>query len=45
MGFLGIDTPEEHGGIGGDFITSSIVMEEQYDFLPFFKLLVFNDIF
>ncbi|KAI8778426.1 long-chain specific acyl-CoA dehydrogenase mitochondrial [Biomphalaria glabrata] len=29
MGFLGIDTPEEHGGIGGDFITSSIVMEEQ----------------
>ncbi|KAH9514296.1 hypothetical protein Btru_028651 [Bulinus truncatus] len=29
MGFLGIDTPEEHGGLGGDFITSSVVMEEQ----------------
>ncbi|CAL1545006.1 unnamed protein product [Lymnaea stagnalis] len=29
MGLLGVATPEEHGGLGGDFLTSSIVMEEQ----------------
>ena len=28
-GFLGVDTPAEHGGIGGDFIDGSIIMEEQ----------------
>ncbi|GFR68591.1 long-chain specific acyl-CoA dehydrogenase, mitochondrial [Elysia marginata] len=29
MGLLGIATPEEHGGLGGDFLTSSIVLDEQ----------------
>lgn len=28
-GFLGVDTPEEHGGIGGDFLHGSVIMEEQ----------------
>jgi len=28
-GLLGVDTPDEHGGAGGDFIDASIVMEEQ----------------
>ena len=29
MGLLGVATPEEHGGLGGDFLMTSIVMEEQ----------------
>ena len=29
MGLLGVATPEEHGGIGGDFLMSSIVLDEQ----------------
>ncbi|KAK3801118.1 hypothetical protein RRG08_029378 [Elysia crispata] len=28
MGLLGIATPEEQGGLGGDFLTSSIVIDE-----------------
>jgi len=28
-GLLGTDTPEEHGGYGGDFMDAAIVMEEQ----------------
>lgn len=28
-GLLGTDTPEEHGGLGGDFKDAAIVMEEQ----------------
>jgi len=28
-GLLGTDTPEEHGGVGGDFKDAAIVMEEQ----------------
>ncbi|XP_045108854.1 long-chain specific acyl-CoA dehydrogenase, mitochondrial-like [Portunus trituberculatus] len=29
QGLLGTDTPEEHGGIGGDFKDAAIIMEEQ----------------
>ncbi|BFZ22245.1 hypothetical protein BsWGS_25284 [Bradybaena similaris] len=29
MGLLGVDTPEEHGGLGGDFLMSCVVGEEQ----------------
>uniref|UniRef100_A0A6A7FNF0 Long-chain specific acyl-CoA dehydrogenase n=2 Tax=Hirondellea gigas TaxID=1518452 RepID=A0A6A7FNF0_9CRUS len=29
LGFLGTDTPEEHGGLGGDFKDAAIIMEEQ----------------
>merc|ERR1719370_1251250 len=28
-GLLGVDTPMEHGGLGGDWLDASIVMEEQ----------------
>lgn len=28
-GLLGTDTPEEHGGIGGNFLDATIIMEEQ----------------
>lgn len=28
-GLLGIYTPEEHGGIGGDLLSANIVWEEQ----------------
>lgn len=28
-GLLGIFTPEEHGGIGGDLLSAAIVWEEQ----------------
>ncbi|GFN78844.1 long-chain specific acyl-coa dehydrogenase, mitochondrial [Plakobranchus ocellatus] len=29
MGLLGVATPEEQGGLGGDFLMSSIVLDEQ----------------
>ncbi|XP_059154751.1 long-chain specific acyl-CoA dehydrogenase, mitochondrial-like [Physella acuta] len=29
MGLLGVDTPESHGGLGGDFLMAAIVIEEQ----------------
>ena len=29
QGLLGIDTAEENGGLGSDFLTASIVLEEQ----------------
>ncbi|XP_002126870.2 long-chain specific acyl-CoA dehydrogenase, mitochondrial-like isoform X1 [Ciona intestinalis] len=29
MGILGVNTPEEHGGIGGDWLSAAIVHEEQ----------------
>jgi long-chain-acyl-CoA dehydrogenase len=29
QGLLGVDTPEEHGGIGSDWLSASIIMEEQ----------------
>lgn len=28
-GLLGVFTPEEHGGIGGDLLSAAIVWEEQ----------------
>ena len=29
QGLLGVGTPAEHGGIGGDWLDASIVLEEQ----------------
>ena len=29
MGLLGVDAPEEFGGIGGEFLSAMIVNEEQ----------------
>lgn len=29
LGLLGVDTPEEHGGFGGDFLDATIILEEQ----------------
>lgn len=30
-GLLGINIPEEHGGLGGSFAEASIVMDEEYN--------------
>ena len=29
QGLLGVFTPEEHGGIGGDLLSAAVVWEEQ----------------
>ena len=29
QGLLGVNTPAEHGGIGGDWLDATIVLEEQ----------------
>ena len=42
MGLLGIATPEEQGGLGGDFLTSSIVIDELWVFTFFFSFYVFK---
>lgn len=29
QGLLGVNTPEEHGGLGGDVLSAAIIWEEQ----------------
>lgn len=41
-GLLGVNVNEEHGGIGGDVLSTAITWEEQYVFLEIHKSFIEN---
>ncbi|XP_071942154.1 long-chain specific acyl-CoA dehydrogenase, mitochondrial-like isoform X2 [Antedon mediterranea] len=45
MGILGVDVPEELGGVGGDYVSSNVVLEEQvYANFPGPSFPIHNDV-
>lgn len=41
-GLLGVNVNEEHGGIGGDVLSTAITWEEQYVFVEIHKSFIEN---